>query len=212
MKIALLLLLLVVASPGSGKQSDEQDMTKETITNADLPLQNNMMKLMTLSANRTNDLAITGDFDFDYANNMIIHHQMAINMSTVEIEKGKDQKIVNIAKGIVAAQTIEIRALQQFLKNYIRLKNDNQSSNSDKITLEMKQMMSQIETQKMTNETDHDFVNTMITHHQSAVTMANDELIYGNQAALKELSRNIIEDQTFEINEFKNWQAKKQKL
>ena len=209
MKISILLLLLVTAAPGSCKQSDEQDMTKETIANADLPVHNDMMESMTLSANKMNNVIITGDYDFDYANNMIIHHQMAIDMSTVEIEKGKDLKIVNIAKGIAAAQAIEIRELQQFLKNYIKSKNDGQLSNSDKITFEMKQMMSQIQTQKMTNETDHDFVTMMIPHHQSAVAMANDELIYGKQASLKELSRNIIEDQTFEINEFKNWQAKK---
>lgn len=209
MKISILLLLLVTAAPGSCKQSDEQDMTKETITNANLPVNNDMIESMKLSANKMNNVVTTGDYDFDYANNMIIHHQMAIDMSTVEIEKGKDLKIVNIAKGIAAAQAIEIRELQQFLKNYIKSKNDNQLSNSDKITLEMKQMISQVQTQKMTNETDHDFVSMMISHHQSAVAMANDELIYGNQASLKELSRNIIEDQTFEINEFKNWQAKK---
>jgi uncharacterized protein (DUF305 family) len=138
---------------------------------------------------------------------MIMHHQMAIDMSRVEIEKGNDKNIQNMAKGIVAAQEIEIREMQQFIQKYKIPDNKNQTSNSYKIASEMKSMMDKMSTIITNNDIDNDYVAMMIPHHESAVSMAKMQLKYGNQNVLIELSVNIIEDQSYEIDEFKKWQT-----
>jgi uncharacterized protein (DUF305 family) len=59
-----------------------------------------------------------------------------------------------------------------------------------------------------TGNADKDFVAHMIPHHQGAIEMAQVELKYGKDPALKRLARNIIKAQHDEIAFMKSWQAK----
>ena len=167
---------------------------------------NSLMQSMNKSTTAMNNAKINGDFDYDFANLMIMHHQMAIDMSQVEIQKGSDQTIKNMANGIIVAQKIEIRIMQQFLQNYKIPLSNNLLNQSLKLTTEMKEMMDKMNAIKMTNNIDKDYVAMMIPHHESAVEMAKSQLLFGTQNNLVALAKNIIEDQNFEINEFKKWQ------
>jgi uncharacterized protein (DUF305 family) len=60
---------------------------------------------------------------------------------------------------------------------------------------------------KMTGDADQDFVAMMIPHHQGAIAMAQTELQYGTDPALRQMAMDIIGFQTTEINEMKAWQA-----
>ena len=59
-----------------------------------------------------------------------------------------------------------------------------------------------------TGDADKDFVSHMIGHHQGAVSMAEVQLQYGKDPALKKLARDIIKAQKQEIAFMKKWQAK----
>jgi uncharacterized protein (DUF305 family) len=59
---------------------------------------------------------------------------------------------------------------------------------------------------KMTGNADQDFVVMMIPHHQGAIAMAQAELQYGTDPALRQMAQDIIGFQTTEINEMKAWQ------
>ncbi len=205
MKISILFILFSFFMQNSCKNIDNEDETK--MSNS-MPIENDLMYSMNKTNAEMNNAKMNGDFDYDFANLMIMHHQMAIDMSRVQIEKGNDQSIKDMANGIVVAQEIEIREMQQFIQNYRIPKNNNQTSNSYKIASEMKTMMDEMNAVKMTNNIDKDYVAMMIPHHESAVTMAKMQLLFGTQNVLVDLSKNIIEDQSFEIDEFKNWQTK----
>jgi uncharacterized protein (DUF305 family) len=56
-------------------------------------------------------------------------------------------------------------------------------------------------------DADKDFAMMMISHHQGAIDMAEVELKYGKDAALKEMAKKIIDAQKKEIEDFKKWQA-----
>jgi uncharacterized protein (DUF305 family) len=58
-----------------------------------------------------------------------------------------------------------------------------------------------------TGDADRDFVAGMIPHHAGAVDMAQIELHYGKDPALKKLARDIVASQTKEIAFMKRWQA-----
>lgn len=205
MKILILLMAFSLLATNSCKNSDAEEESK---IQEYMPMENQLMLSMDATMTSMENVKMNGDFDYDFANLMIMHHQMAIDMSRVEIEKGSDQSIVRMAKGIVVAQEIEIRGMQQFVKNYKVLVTNNQTSNSFKIAKEMKSMMDKMNTVKMTDKIDKDYVAMMIPHHESAVTMAKMQLQFGIQNAMVTLAKNIIEDQTYEIDEFKNWQTK----
>ncbi len=205
MKISILLMIFSLISANSCKNNDNEENQE---MNATMPIENELMQSMNKTNTAMNNAKMSGDFDYDFANLMIMHHQMAIDMSRVEIEKGSDQTIKNMANGIVAAQEIEIREMQQFIKNYKIPATNNQTSNSFKIATEMKSMMDKMNAVTMINNVDKDYVAMMIPHHESAVAMAKMQLKFGTQNVMVDLSKNIIEDQTFEIDEFKNWETK----
>lgn len=64
---------------------------------------------------------------------------------------------------------------------------------------------------KASGDPDVDFVRMMIPHHQGAIDMAEVELKYGKDETRKALARQIIEAQTREIAEMKDWLAKNAK-
>lgn len=57
----------------------------------------------------------TGDADVDFVAGMIPHHQGAIDMAKVVLEKGKDPEVKKLAEGIVKAQESEIKMMQDWL-------------------------------------------------------------------------------------------------
>jgi len=54
-------------------------------------------------------------------------------------------------------------------------------------------------------DTDRDFVEHMMPHHEGAVAMARIELQYGKDPSLKRMARNIIKSQDEEIVFMKQW-------
>jgi len=60
--------------------------------------------------------------------------------------------------------------------------------------------------QIINGDIDHDFAILMTGHHHSAVDSSRLEIIYGHEDSMKSMSKNIIESQLTEINEFQDWQ------
>ena len=60
----------------------------------------------------------TGDADVDFVQGMIPHHQGAIDMAKVQLEKGTDPDIRKLCEGIIAAQEKEIAMMQEWLKKH----------------------------------------------------------------------------------------------
>lgn len=58
---------------------------------------------------------LTGDPDKDFAQEMIVHHEMAVEMAKDALAKGKDPEIKTLAEEVIAAQTKEIEFLRAWL-------------------------------------------------------------------------------------------------
>jgi len=57
----------------------------------------------------------TGDADVDFVQGMIPHHQGAIDMAKIELERGKDPEIKKLAQDIINAQEVEIKQMNAWL-------------------------------------------------------------------------------------------------
>ena len=69
-------------------------------------------------------------------------------------------------------------------------------------------MMKNMESMKMTGDTDRDFA-MMKVHHQGAIDMAEMELKNGKDPKMRAVAKRIIEAQKKEIKEFDQWLSKR---
>ena len=66
-------------------------------------------------------------------------------------------------------------------------------------------MMKNMESMKMTGDTDRDFAAMMKMHHQGAIDMAQMELKSGKDVKMRAMAKRIIDAQQKEIKEFDQW-------
>ncbi len=67
-------------------------------------------------------------------------------------------------------------------------------------------MMDAMEGARYTGDADRDFVSHMAHHHQGAIDMAQVELTYGKDPALRKLTSRIVAAQRDEIALMERWQ------
>ncbi len=221
MKYSLIIILVIVIAscnnnPASTVQvSDKKDTVttavdlNDTMQMDKMQMANPMLESMMATMKKMDTLKMSNNFDVDFANSMMIHHQAAIDMSELQIAKGGDVQIIEMAKNIITAQKAEIAKMKTFVAGYTM--SDKKIDNSDSQNIledEMKSMMATMHNMKMTGNTDDDFVMLMIPHHASAVKMANYELIYGKEPMLKKMAQKMIVDQNKEIATFVAWSTK----
>ena len=73
----------------------------------------NMMKKMKLPSGKLTPDQATQVF----LENMIVHHEGAVEMAKAYLKTGKNKKLINISKNILATQPAEIKEMQNLLKN-----------------------------------------------------------------------------------------------
>jgi uncharacterized protein (DUF305 family) len=178
-------------------------------------MSNEMPQSMTTMMASMNAMKMTGDFDLDFANMMIPHHQSAIDMAQEYVPKAKDDKIKTMAQNIIDAQKKEIEELKTMVANHkpsgakAHSGAGHAAGEHNELMETMNKMMAKMKGMKMSGDADKDFVMMMIPHHESAVTMAEDEISHGKNYELKKLSQKIIADQNKEIKEFNDWLTSK---
>jgi len=73
------------------------------------------------SSNRPSSFP-TGDIDFDYAANMRMHHQVAVEMSQAQIRNGSNKLLRNMALHIIAEHNNEIAKLDRWMAAHTKAK------------------------------------------------------------------------------------------
>ena len=215
--ITLVILFGVITSCNNSSSETSENKSDTTVTqNADsakgmssnesgmenMNMSNGMMSSMNMMMSKMKGMNMTGDFDVDFANMMIEHHQGAIDMSQQELNAGKDDKIKGMAQTIIDKQKKEIQELRDFVNTY---KPSGMKHGEGELQKSMKDMESQMKGMSMLGDADKDFAMMMSAHHQSAVDMAKLELKNGMSSKLKQMAQKTVSDQTKEINEFKTW-------
>ncbi|MCX5561426.1 DUF305 domain-containing protein [Streptomyces sp. NBC_00038] len=164
------------------------------------------------SASATPDSAFN-DADVMFAQQMIPHHQQAVEMAELADGRADDQEIKDLAAAIEKAQDPEINTMEGWLKSWGKpLPSASASSSTgdmagmDHGSGESSAMPGMMSDQDMTalkdakgKDFDKKFAQLMIGHHQGAITMAEDEQKNGSNADAKKLATAIVTAQTAEI-------------
>ncbi|GAA2887425.1 DUF305 domain-containing protein [Microbacterium esteraromaticum] len=136
---------------------------------------------------------------------MIPHHEQAVEMSDVLLDKdGADPRVVELAEQIKAAQGPEIDKMLSWLNDWgVEYDPESMSGMSHGSMDSGDGMMSEEDMTRLEDadpaEANRLFLEQMIQHHKGAVDMARTALADAQNPDVLELAQQVIDDQTAEI-------------
>ncbi len=149
--------------------------------------------VVTSCAGGTKRNAEHNDADVEFAQQMIPHHQQAIEMADLVPGRGLSPEVAQLAAQIKAAQDPEIATMQDWLADW-----GEESMGHDDMDGMDRMDLSSLE--DATGEAfDTQWLTQMIEHHEGAIAMARDESTNGKLPEAKRLARAIIDAQQKEI-------------
>ncbi|MGW7043648.1 DUF305 domain-containing protein [Streptomyces avermitilis] len=145
--------------------------------------------------------------DVTFAQQMIPHHQQAVEMAELADGRASDQDVKDLAAAIERAQDPEISTMRGWLKSWGRPGSSTASGmpgmHHGAGGTDMAGMMSDAHMKELKaargTAFDKMFAQMMIDHHEGAITMAEDEQKSGRSADAKKLAGTVITNQTAEI-------------
>ncbi|WP_298458544.1 DUF305 domain-containing protein [uncultured Cellulomonas sp.] len=161
------------------------------------------------STQSTDDGAVDAghnDADTEFAQMMIVHHQGAIEMADLAIEKAASEDVRALAERISAAQGPEIDEMTSWLQAWGEEGPQDADMGGmdhggmDMGGMDMESAMTELESLSGA-EFDRAFLEMMIEHHRGAIEMAETEVADGANPQATSLAERIIDDQAAEITE-----------
>ncbi|UFH55952.1 DUF305 domain-containing protein [Spirosoma sp. KNUC1025] len=166
------------------------------------PLQQSITKLKKLVA--------SGDPDFDYAFQAKAHTQGVQDLLKAEIQNGKDQALVDMAKTMLPVTQSDISVLDQTVRQLKPTRpsqayTQQQSRNVEAMALKLQQTGS---SDKLTSNLDKNFATLLLDQRQDAIDMATTYLQFGNNATLKTYAQQLVDKSKQQIATIKAQQPK----
>ncbi|SEM01573.1 Uncharacterized conserved protein, DUF305 family [Blastococcus sp. DSM 46786] len=150
--------------------------------------------------NSVSEEATFNDADVAFAQGMIPHHEGALTMAEIAVERATDPRVVDLANRIEAGQDPEIDLLTGWLEEWGEPIESGGMGGMDHGSDDMGGMdMDQMP--DAGPDFDRMWLQSMIEHHKGAVEMAQTELEDGRDAEALELAQLISETQMQEIAE-----------
>jgi uncharacterized protein (DUF305 family) len=147
--------------------------------------------------------AAFGDADVMFARMMIPHHREAVEMAGMAESRASDAEVKSLAAKIKAAQQPEIDTMAGWLSAWGQPVPEPGRSMPAMDHGAMPGAMSAADMAKLEAAVgaafDKQFLTMMVTHHEGAVTMAQDEIEDGSNTDAKALAQKIVTDQQAEI-------------
>lgn len=156
--------------------------------------------------NRSGTSSMMGNIDAHFIEQMIPHHEGAVAMSRLALQKSTRPEIKTLSNSIITSQSAEITQMQSWYKEWFG-KEVPEVANMG-MGMMGKGMMGtvdDVEELERSDDFDKSFIEMMIVHHQTAVMMANMLATATDRSEMKNLAQHIIDTQTKEIDQMKKW-------
>jgi uncharacterized protein (DUF305 family) len=154
--------------------------------------------------------AAPNDVDVTFTQNMIPHHQQAIEMAKLVDSHTDRTELRKLANSIMRGQSQEITQMQGWLRSWGKPATPSEGHGGHGDT-EMPGMMSEADMRRLMEATgtefDLAFVEMMAAHHQGAIDMANTELKDGSAPEVTRLAQQVIDTQQDEIDQLQRWKT-----
>ncbi|PZF72696.1 DUF305 domain-containing protein [Taibaiella soli] len=141
----------------------------------------------------------------DFLQQMIPHHQGAIEMAGYEISHGKDFEMIQLAKSIQAEQQTEVQLMNTWLHSPSILKSSVPKGYAKEMQHTMDVMMETMMHDQATKTGDYAFAQIMIPHHQAAIDMAKVVLKYASDPTVTAFAKLLISNEQVEIEQMSSF-------
>lgn len=147
--------------------------------------------------------AMSQNIDQHFIVQMIPHHEGAIAMAEIALERSQRPEVLSLAKGIIEAQEKENRDMRTWYESWFGSAPPEggmgmmhmDSMEGDSAALESVSAA----------EFDREFLEQMIPHHEMAIMMVQMLQASTERSEMKELADNIMISQSREIDMMRNW-------
>jgi uncharacterized protein (DUF305 family) len=147
------------------------------------------------------------DADVTFTQNMIPHHQQAIEMAKLVDSHTDRSELRTLADSIVASQGQEVTQLQGWLRSWGKPETPAGMAHGG---MEMPGTMSEADMNHLMDlqneKFDLAFVEMMAEHHRGAIDMAKTELKDGSLPEVKQFAQKVINDQQREVDQLQQWE------
>jgi uncharacterized protein (DUF305 family) len=138
--------------------------------------------------------------DVAFAQNMIPHHQQAVEMSAMAQANSSSPPVRDLANAIIAAQMPEIQAFRAWLLQWDTPETPDHGAHGSG-------MVDQATIDRLATlrgpEFDRLWLAAMIAHHEGAIAMSEAEIAGGQNTDVISVANMIIADQQAEIDQMK---------
>ncbi|NBU64347.1 MAG: DUF305 domain-containing protein [Chloroflexia bacterium] len=144
-------------------------------------------------------MSMTNDAPYDalFIDSMIVHHQGAIAMAQEALAKAAHAELKQFAKNVITVQDGEITQMQVWRQDWYPKVAISAGTGMD--------MGDMIVAQDDRFSYDVRWINSMISHHQAAITMAKEALTKAEHPEIKNLAQAIIDTQSAELTQLETW-------
>lgn len=161
----------------------------------------------------------TASLDQQYIDMMVPHHESAVAMAELAMERSQRSELQELGAAIIAAQSSEIAQLRSWRKEWFGseetppmsempmlqgMSMDMPGHDMHGATMDMEQDIRNLES---ASDFDRAFLEAMIVHHEMAVE-ASEIVVAGEvRPEIKALAEDVIADQRAEIQQMEAWLA-----
>ena len=143
------------------------------------------------------------DYDLQFIDTMTKHHQMAVTMSDMAVQKASDAKVKEFGRKGAADQKKDIDRLSAWRGQWYPNSVDSASMQlpgTSSMNMDMSHMQN-----TSGHAFDMMFVDMMIPHHNGAIEMSRDAMQKAQRQELKDFAQETIAKQEKEIAELETW-------
>ena len=180
---------------------------------------------MNMSGTPPMSMMMDMEFDLAFIDMMIVHHEGAVTMAKIALERGEHQEVRSLAEDIISSQDAEIELLRSWRTDWypdapnVTMSVMMQMEDVGHMVPGMHELMESMGNMQMdpasdtaalcsvTESFDLAFIDMMIPHHESAIRMAESALTFAQHLEIKEMAQEIIGAQQQEIGQMKDWRT-----
>jgi len=147
------------------------------------------------------------DMDLAFIDGMSAHHQSAIDMAEIALEEAEHPEIEQLSNDIISAQQSEIEQMSAWRDEWFPGAEQSMGMPGMEDMAGMNMSAEDMQMLRDADPFDEMFMEMMIEHHQSAITMAQEIQTTTERPELQELAGEIISSQQAEIDQMNAWLA-----